>query len=132
LINCLTNVVIGCLGFQIFHLLITMKYTIVILISTTEKWLRLSRPERNKFTEQVLGPILVKYKESLDVRMFDAESFNARNTDFIVIETTDLNQYYFFWEEIRDSKVYTEPYFIVNEIVVGKEDGFKEFEKTIK
>ena len=132
MINCLTNVVIGCLGFQIFHLLITMKYTIVILISTTEKWLRLSRPERNKFTEQVLGPILVKYKESLDVRMFDAESFNARNTDFIVIETTDLNQYYFFWEEIRDSKVYTEPYFIVNEIVVGKEDGFKEFEKTIK
>ena len=132
MINCLTNVVIGCLGFQIFHLLITMKYTIVILISTTEKWLRLSRPERNKFTEQVLDPILVKYKESLDVRMFDAESFNARNTDFIVIETTDLNQYYFFWEEIRDSKVYTEPYFIVNEIVVGKEDGFKEFEKTIK
>lgn len=109
-----------------------MKHTIVILISTTEKWLRLSRKERNDFSEKVLGPIISKYSEFLSVRLFDAESFNARNTDFIIIETSDLNQYYYFWEEIRDSKVYTEPYFVVNEIVVGKEGGFKEFEETLK
>ena len=109
-----------------------MKYTIVILISTTEKWLRLNRKERNNFFEQSLQPLVLKYGEYLNVRLFDAESFNAKNTDFLIIETSNLNQYYYFWEEIRDSKIYTEPYFIINEIVVGKEDGFREFEETIK
>jgi hypothetical protein len=109
-----------------------MKYTIVILISTTKKWLRLSRKLRNEFSEQVLGPIMLKYKATVNVKMFDAESFNSRNTDFLLIETSNLNDYYFFWEEIRDSKVYTEPYFVVNEIVIGQENGFKEFEKTLK
>ena len=63
--------------------------------------------------------------------MFDSESTNANHTDFIFIETTNLNQYYYFWEEVRDSKICTEPYFTVNEIIVGQgqESGFKEFEK---
>jgi len=56
---------------------------------------------------------------------------NAKHTDFIIIETTDLDQYYYFWEEVRDSKIYTEPYFLINEIIIGKKDGFKEFEKTL-
>jgi len=109
-----------------------VKYTIIILIATTEKWLRLSRKERNNFFEKSLQPLTLKYEKFLSVRLFDAESFNAKNTDFLIIEATDLNQYYYFWEEIRDSKIYTEPYFIINEIVVGKEDGFKEFENTLK
>jgi len=109
-----------------------MKYTIIILIATTEKWLRLSRKERREFFEHVLGPIMEKYRETVSVRLFDSEGFNAKNTDFIIIETTNLNDYYFFWEEIRDSKIYTEPYFMVNEIVVGKEEGYKEYEETLK
>jgi hypothetical protein len=109
-----------------------MKYTIAILLTTTEKWLRLARKDRQNFSEQVFEPLIHKYRETLKVRLFDSESFNAKNTDFMIIETSSLNDYYFFWEEIRDSKIYTEPYFIVNEIVVGKEEGYKEYEKTIK
>ncbi|HPH99671.1 MAG TPA: hypothetical protein PK772_05030 [Chitinophagaceae bacterium] len=109
-----------------------MKYTIVILISTTEKWLRLTRKERNQFAEKNIYPLLDKYKKTLTLRMFDAEAFNAKHTDFLIIETYNLTDYYHFWEYIRDSKFYTEPYFIVNEIVVGQENAFKEFETIIK
>lgn len=108
-----------------------MKYTIVILISATKLWLRLSRKDRNEFSEQTLMPIIMQYKKTLSVRMFDAESFNAKNSDFIIIETSHLNDYYHLWEQIRDSKIYTEPYFIINEIIIGKEDAFKDYEKSI-
>ena len=109
-----------------------MKYTIVILVSTTTHWLRLSREDRNQYTITHIGPILAKYAPTVTLRMFDAEAFNARHTDFLIVETTDLKQYYHFWEEIRDSKIYTEPYFTINEIIVGREDAFKEFEETLK
>src|SRR4051812_47788664 len=107
-----------------------MKYTIVILVSTTAQWLRLSRKERNNYFEQDIGPILEKYNQVVTLRMFDAEAFNAKHTDFLIIETSSLKEYYHFWEEIRDSKIYTEPYFLINEIIVGREDAFKEFEET--
>ena len=109
-----------------------MKYTIVVLLATTEKWLRLSRQERRNFSAEVIEPIIFKYSKSLTVRMFDAEAFSAKTTDFLLIETNNLNDYYFFWEEVRDSKIYTEPYFIINEIIVGNEGGYKEFEKTLE
>lgn len=108
-----------------------MKYTILILISTTEKWLRLARKDRTKYFEDFISPIINKYSKALTVRMFDAEAFNSRNTDFLIVETSNLNDYYYFWEQIRDSKIYTEPYFVVNEIIVGQENAFREFEKTL-
>jgi hypothetical protein len=108
-----------------------MKYTIVILISTTENWLRLTRKQRNEYNEKFFIPLLKKYQEFLNVRLFDSESTHAQHTDFIIIETNDLKQYYFFWEEVRDSEIYTVPYFKINDIIIGQEDGFKEFEKNI-
>ena len=108
-----------------------MKHTIIILITTTEKWLRLSRKERNDFNTSFFIPLVAKYKDFLQVRMFDSESTNAKHTDFLIIETSDLNHYYYFWEEVRDSKIYTEPYFVINDIIIGKEDGFREFEQQI-
>lgn len=107
-----------------------MKYTIVILIATTEKWLRLSRKDRAAFVEKDLQPIIIKYSATVSVRMFDSESSHPKHTDFLIIETSSLRDYYHFWEEIRDSKIYTEPYFIVNEIVTGQENAFREFEET--
>lgn len=106
-----------------------MKYTILILISTTENWLRLTRKERNKFNENFFVPLIKKYSKFINVRLFDSESTHANHTDFIIIETSNLDQYYYFWEEVLDSKIYTVPYFKVNDIIIGKEDGFKEFEK---
>ncbi|WP_166967576.1 darcynin family protein [Yeosuana marina] len=108
-----------------------MKYTILILISTTENWLRLTREERNKFNETFFEPLMKKYSEFLNVRLFDSESTNAKHTDFIIIETSDLNQYYYFWEEVRDSEIYTVPYFKVDDIIIGQEGGFKEFERNM-
>src|SRR5471030_1165199 len=66
-----------------------MKYTIVILVSTTTHWLRLSREDRNQYTITHIGPILAKYAPTVTLRMFDAEAFNARHTDFLIVETTD-------------------------------------------
>ncbi|MFN8575592.1 MAG: darcynin family protein [Candidatus Sericytochromatia bacterium] len=107
------------------------KYTILILLSTTEKWLRLSRQERKDFFEKNINKVIEKYKDDLKLKLFDSEAFNSKYTDFIIIETENLTKYYFFWEEIRDSKIYTEPYFVINEIILGMEDGYKTYENSV-
>lgn len=109
-----------------------MKYTVLILLSTTENWLRLTREERNKFNEKFFVPLIKKYQEFIEIRLFDSESTHALHTDFMIIETTDLTQYYYFWEEVRDSEIYTIPYFKINDILIGQEDGFKDYEKNLK
>lgn len=105
-----------------------MHYSIFILLTTTEKWLKLSRTERSNFTDATITPIIKKYSDALTVTMHDAKGFHGRHTDFIYIKTGSLEQYYFFWEEIRDTSVFSEPYFMVNDIIIGIENGYKAFE----
>jgi len=38
------------------------------------------------------------------MRFFDAEAFHAKVSDVMMIETTDLKQYYYFIETLRDMR----------------------------
>lgn len=98
-------------------------------MTTTEAWLRLTRTQRRAFVEKRLNPIFGRYAASVQPRHIDAEAFTARCTDVLILEVSDLRQYYYFMEELRDTEVYTKPYFRVEEIIVGVENGFAEFEE---
>lgn len=106
-----------------------MKYTILLLLNATKHWLGLTREERNQFFENEFMPIAAKFSHSISIRLFDSEAFHAKHSDFIMLEVTDLKDYYYFIEHLRDSKVYTVPYFEINDIVMGQENGFQQFEK---
>lgn len=108
-----------------------MKYTILILLNATKHWLGLSREERRSFFENDFLPISEKFRQTVSVRLFDAEAFHSRHSDYLLIETTDLKDYYYFIEHLRDTKVYTVPYFEVNDIIVGRENAFMEFEANL-
>ncbi|MDN5203060.1 hypothetical protein QQ008_16850 [Fulvivirgaceae bacterium BMA10] len=107
-----------------------MKHTILILYRATEYWLQLSREERGEFFEKELAPIMVKYQQALTIRLFDSEAFHAKTSDFMIVECTDLEQYYFFIEEIRDTKLFSEPYIELTDVIMGIENGFKQFEES--
>ncbi|MEP3351649.1 MAG: darcynin family protein [Marinomonas sp.] len=64
------------------------------------------------------------------MRLFDAEAFSAYCSDVVMFETTNIRDYYFAIEEMRDSKLYTVPYFDVVSIILAIENGFIEFEKA--
>jgi hypothetical protein len=106
-----------------------MNYTILVLMTSTRDWLTLSREQRKAFTAQELAPIFEKYGEQVRVRFLDAEAFTARCSDVAIFETADLKQYYFLMEEIRDSKIFTVPYFQINDIIPCAAGGFATFEE---
>ncbi|WP_341227303.1 darcynin family protein [uncultured Arcticibacterium sp.] len=106
------------------------KYTVLILYRATHLWLGLTREERSIIFDKELAPLLTKYNKSLNVRFFDSEAFHAHTSDFIIVETADLNQYYYFMEHLRDTSLFGKPYIELNNIIMGLEDGFKDFESN--
>jgi hypothetical protein len=100
-------------------------------MTSTKEWLSLSRDERRRFVAEELQPIFATYAERVRVRFLDAEAFTSRCSDVAIFETDDLQQYYFLMEEIRDSKIFTVPYFIFNDIIPCAEGGFVRFEEEL-
>ncbi|MBN8865599.1 MAG: hypothetical protein J0H92_19645 [Sphingobacteriales bacterium] len=105
-------------------------YTILILLSATSKWLTLSRHERAQFYEKTILPVF-RNTPSLSVKFYDSEYFNATISDFLIVSTTDLDEYKRMIEVLRDSAVYSVPYFTVKDIVVGQENLFQDFDQQL-
>jgi hypothetical protein len=108
-----------------------MKYAIIVLMTSTKEWLSLTREQRQAFVAEELNAIFEKYAASVTAQFFDAEAFTTRCSDVTIFRTDDLQQYYFLMEEIRDSKVFTVPYFICNDIIPCLEGGFVKFEEEV-
>lgn len=107
----------------------TTKFTFFILVQALPTWLALPRKERQTIWEQNLGIIIAKYSQ-VSIRTFDAEAFATICSDIILLETCDIEAYYFLIEEIRDSEICTHPYFDFINIIPTIEEGFVKFEQN--
>lgn len=102
-------------------------YTILVLMNATPKWLSLSREERSKFFDQEVIPIFNRVSRSVKASFYDSEYFHAAVSDFMIIQATDLREYKLLIELLRDTRIYSAPYFNVKDIIVGQENLFEEF-----
>ncbi|MGO3346120.1 MAG: darcynin family protein [Marinomonas sp.] len=105
------------------------KYTFFVHMNARKEWLRLSREERNQYFGEIQKEIFSKYP-SVSIRLYDVEAFTTKCSDITVYETANIQDYYFLIEELRDSKIYTVPYFDIIDIIPAIEDGFVEFESS--
>jgi hypothetical protein len=101
-------------------------YTIFMALRARPEWLRLSREERSDIAEKAMATAL----DGLPVRIrhFDAEAFSAVCSDVSLFETDDLEAYYFAIERLRDSAIFSKPYFEVVAIIPAMENGYRNFE----
>jgi hypothetical protein len=107
-------------------------YTVLVLMNATSKWLSLTRDERSKFVEKELTPIFVRVSRTVSVRLFDSEYFHSSISDFMIVSTTNLEDYKLLIELLRDTKVYGVPYFEIKDIIVGQENLFEDFNERLK
>ncbi|WP_421750315.1 darcynin family protein [Croceimicrobium sp.] len=107
-------------------------YTILVLLNASPQWLSLNRDERSQFVEEDLNPIFRKVSPAVEIRLFDSEYFHAEVSDFMIITCNDLDQHKLFIEMLRDSKIYSVPYFEVKDIIVGQENLFEDFNAHFK
>jgi hypothetical protein len=104
-----------------------MKYTFFVLMKATKHWLALSRAERNQFVAESLQPLFAKYP-TVTARFYDAEAFTTHFSDITVFETEVIQDYYFLIEGLRDTAIFTLPYFDFVEIIPAIEGGFGQYE----
>ncbi len=106
----------------------TPPFTIFMLLRALPAWLALPRPQRNTIAESAMAHAL---KEgTVSVRHFDAEAFTAQCSDVAVFETPDLPSFYRAVERLRDSALFTTPYFELVQILPSIENGFRHFEQS--
>jgi len=109
-----------------------MKYTILLLLKASPKWWGMSKEYRTKLFNQFLFPVLASYADHIHVQVFNAEAFHAQVSDFFVVETTNIEQYYQFLQELKSTKVFADEFFELHDIVMGAENGFRHFNERMK
>lgn len=107
-------------------------YTILLLLNATPQWLSLTREARSDFFEKHVIPVFREIGRSTQARFYDSEYFHAAVSDFLIIHTSDINDYKLLIEKLRDSKVYSAPYFEVKDIITGQENAFEDFNRQFK
>jgi len=107
-------------------------YTILLLMNATPQWLSLTREERTSFVEKELTPIIQRVSKTVKVSFYDSEYFHASVSDFMIINTSVLDDYKMFIELLRDTDVYSVPYFEIKDIIVGQENLFEYFNERLK
>ncbi len=106
------------------------KYTFFVHMNATKQWLSLSREARQDYFDTTISEIFSRYP-SVSVRLYDAEAFTTKCSDIAVYETENIQDYYFLIDALRDSKIFTVPYFEIVDIFPAIEEGFNEYQASL-
>lgn len=101
-----------------------------ILLRALPAWLQLARAERQRIAEQAMGSALAlaSAAQPVSLRHFDAEAFSGVCSDIVLCEASDMFQWHCVMESLRDSPVFSAPYFELLHIIPALEDGYRQFE----
>lgn len=100
-----------------------MQITLFLHLTALPAWLALSRPDRRRIGEAALA-----HAAFPRLRHFDAEAFSALSSDIVMVEGDSIDGLYAAMERLRDTPMFTTPYFRLDAIYPTVEDGFRQFE----
>lgn len=100
------------------------KWTIFCHFYVTPEWLSLTKPERIAVRDRCFTPIFLRYREQVSLRLFDTWAFTNSSTDIIMFETGDLQAYYAFMDELKNTEIFSKHMLRRGETVVAIEDSF--------
>ena len=105
---------------------IKVEYAVVMSYSFSNEWLALSHAQRRAFEEEHVFPVFAKYGDRIRRRSYDADSFATRTSDFMILETEDLQAYYFLVEELRDNPLLAKGYARIDDFMIGINNEYKQ------
>ncbi|MFG1497461.1 darcynin family protein [Saccharospirillum sp. HFRX-1] len=102
-------------------------FTVFVLLRALPAWLGLSREQRNDIAESSLSTAIEG--RAVTLQHFDAEAFSSYCSDISVFETRSLLDFYCVMERLRDSPLFSVPYFELVQILPALQDGFRYYEQ---
>ena len=106
-------------------------YVMIVQMTALPQWLGLDRSARQEVIREQARPVFDAHKDCR-VRWVDAEAMTASCSDVMLVETGDLTRWNHLWEAMRDTAIFTVPYFRVEAITPGIEDGYLAYEATLQ
>lgn len=103
------------------------RMTFFLQLIATPAWLALSRADRHRIIAEHVAPVLARHP-GVELRWFDAEAFSAAPSDIVMAETDDLTAWTDLIEELRDTPLWSTPFFTVHALVPAIENGFRDYE----
>ena len=105
-----------------------MQFTAFLHLFARPNWLALDRPARREIAAAATQHALSG--GAVQLRFFDAEAFHATISDVAMLSADSPEQYYFAIERLRDTPLFTKPYFTLVNIIPTFENGFEAFENA--
>ena len=105
-------------------------WVIVAELIALPAWLALPRERRRTIADRVAGE--AGRHGDVRVRWLDAEAFTGECSDVLIAETADLAAWYDLFEMLRDTELFATPYFRIERIITGLEDGHRAYDKALE
>jgi len=102
--------------------------TFFVHLTATPAWLALTRAQRREVIAAHVAPVLAKHSD-VELRWFDAEAWCAEPSDVLVARTRDILAWTDLFEELRDTPLWSVPYFAVRSVIPAQENGFLDHER---
>ncbi len=61
----------------------------------------------------------------------DADAFSGECSDFVICRFNSMFVYHCMWEELKDSELFTTPYFHITRVLLGMENAFEAYDASI-
>lgn len=98
--------------------------SLFLLVRALPAWLALPRPDRRQIGDAALATL----PDGLSFRQFDTEAFSAMCSDIWLIEGATPRSLNAAMERLRDTPLFSVPYFEFAGILPALEDGWQTFE----
>lgn len=102
--------------------------TFFIHLSATLAWLALTRPRRQEVIVEHVEPVLRRHDEVM-ISWIDAEAWSAVPSGVLPAQTDDGTARPDLFEELRDTPLWSVPYFVAERIIPAVEDAFLDYEQ---
>lgn len=103
-----------------------MSYVAFLFLTATPDWLVLTEQERDRVVAEELQPALAHHRDAVRIRYYDTEAYSARASDVVMLEFDTPGAHAKLIDELRSSPIFSKPYFILEELLVGEQAGWLE------
>lgn len=98
----------------------------MVQLSALPTWLALPRDQRREAGARCLA--VARRHPRVRLRWVDVEAFSSGCSDVLIAETPDPRAWYYLFEALRDTELFTVPYFRLEQILSGIDDGYLDYE----
>ena len=100
------------------------RFVVFVHLTALPSWLRLPHERRAAVRADELLTAFATHPR-IHTQWIDVESYSAASSDILIAHVTDLADWNLLFEKLRDTSFFSEPYFRVDQILVGIEDGYR-------